>query len=372
MAGYDFLIIGAGIAGASAAFELGRHGRVLLLEREERPDYHATGRSTATFVESYGNSVVRALTRASRRFYESPPDGFADQPLLSPRGCLYVGREDQQDSLDKLLSRKGKPDLTAIDRGDAMSMVPILNAEHLSRAVLEPDAMDLNVNAIHQGYLRGHKAAGGDTIMRAGVRGLSFQEGRWVVKTAAGEFFAPVVVNAAGAWCDEIAEMAGVPPIGLIARRRTVISVPQPPNLGCDTWPLVRDVDEEFYFKPSSGRLLITPADEMRLPPSDVQPDEMDIALAVDRFERHTTAKVDKIEQRWAGLRTFALDNSPVVGPDQSAQGFFWLAGQGGYGFQTAPALAAITASLLAGTSFPAEFQALGVSHEAVAPGRMF
>ena len=166
--------------------------------------------------------------------------------------------------------------------------------------------------------------------------------------------------------------MAGVAPLGLTPKRRTVIGVTLPPGLDCNAWPLVRDIDEEFYFKPSSGSLLITPADEVPTPPCDAQPDEMDVALAIDRFERHTTAKVEKIEQRWAGLRTFAPDGSPVVGPDHGAPGFFWLAGQGGYGFQTAPALSKIAASLLVGASFPKEIQELGVSREAIAADRTF
>ncbi|RMD63062.1 MAG: FAD-binding oxidoreductase, partial [Alphaproteobacteria bacterium] len=258
----DFLIIGAGIAGASAGYELAAHGRVIVLEREDQPGYHSTGRSAAVYSESYGNRVVRAITSAGRAFFEAPPAGFAEGPLLSPRGFLFIARTDQRDSLDTLL---GDAEATAapvhpLDAAAARALVPILDPGYVAAAAAEPAAMDMDVHAIHQGFLRGLRARGGRIVARAEVRGLARIGEDWRAETTAGVFAAPVVVNAAGAWADEIAGLAGVRPVGLVPKRRTAFVFDPPQDIpGLARWPVVVDVNEQFYFKPDAGRLLGSP-----------------------------------------------------------------------------------------------------------------
>jgi D-arginine dehydrogenase len=377
---FDFIVIGAGIAGASAGYELaaqgrgqGRNGgRVALLEREDQPGYHTTGRSAALYIQSYGNETVRALTVGSWQFYTEPPEGFAERPLLSPRGVLFVGRPDQVAALDRLAAeaRPLAPHIQRLDAAAARALVPILRAEALGGAVLDSKAMEVDVNGLHQGYLRGLKARGGEVVTRAEVRGLQPGPSGWLVETKAGTFAAPVVVNAGGAWCDEIAVLAGAQPVGLVAKRRTVITFDAPAGLDTSAWPLAVGVAEDFYFKPDSGRLMGSPADETPMPPCDVQPDELDIAVAVDRIETATTLEIRCIGNTWAGLRTFAADKTMVVGFDPERAGFFWLAGQGGFGIQTAPAMGRLTAALATGGAVPEDLAVLGVTAAAVSPAR--
>jgi len=369
---FDFIVIGAGIAGASAGFELSAVGRVALLEREDQPGYHTTGRSAALYIQSYGNQTVRALTVGSWEFYTDPPAGFAEQPLLNDRGVLFVGRPDQIAELDRLAAetRPLAPHIQRLDASAARSLVPVLRADALGGAVLDSQAMEIDVNALHQGYLRGLKARGGAVVTRAEVRGLQPGTGRWQVETKAGTFTAPVVVNAAGAWCDEIAELAGATPVGLVPKRRTAITFDPPPGLDTRNWPLTVSVAEDFYFKPDSGRLMGSPAEETPMPPCDVQPDEIDIAIAVDRIQSATTLEIRRIHNSWAGLRTFDPDKTHVAGFDPQCEGFFWLAGQGGFGIQTAPAMGRLTAALATGGPLPEDLAALGVTAEALSPAR--
>ncbi len=377
---FDFIVIGAGIAGASAGYELaaqgrgeGRRGcRVALLEREDQPGYHTTGRSAALYIQSYGNETVRALTVGSWRFYSEPPEGFAERPLLSPRGVLFVGRPDQGAELDHLVAetRPLAPHIERLDTAAARDLVPILRTDALGGAVLDSKAMEIDVNGLHQGYLRGLKARGGVVVTRAEVRGLQPGPAGWRVETKAGNFAAPVVVNAAGAWCDEIAELAGAKPVGLVAKRRTAITFDPPPGLDTRNWPLTVSVAEDFYFKPDSGRLMGSPAEETPMPPCDVQPNEIDIAIAVDRIQAATTLEIRRIHNSWAGLRTFAPDRTHVAGFDPQREGFFWLAGQGGFGIQTAPAMGRLTAALATGGPVPEDLAELGVTAEAVSPAR--
>ncbi|MEE8504750.1 MAG: FAD-binding oxidoreductase [Kiloniellales bacterium] len=391
---FDFIVIGAGIAGASAGYELAAQGRgegrgqgqghngyrVALLEREDQPGYHTTGRSAALYIQSYGNQTVRALTVSSWQFYTEPPAGFAERPLLSPRGVLFVGRPDQVAALDRLVAetRPLAPHIRRLDAAAARALVPILRADALGGAVLDSKAMEIDVNGLHQGYLRGLKARGGAVVTRAEVRGLQSGPpnglagglGGWLVETKAGNFAAPVVVNAAGAWCDEIARLAGAQPIGLVPKRRTAITFDGPVGLDASAWPLTVGVAEDFYFKPDSGRLMGSPADETPMPPCDVQPDELDIAVAVERIQAATTLEIRRIGNSWAGLRTFAADKTPVAGFDPERAGFFWLAGQGGFGIQTAPAMGRLTAALATGGRLPEDLAALGVTAEAVSPAR--
>lgn len=374
----DFLVVGAGMAGASAAYELAAAGTVIVLERESQPGYHSTGRSAALYTQTYGHAAVRALTVASWDFYTAPPDGFAEHPLLTPRGVLLVGRADQSASLDAAFEegRRLTPSVERLDRAAALGRAPFLRDDYVAGAVWEPDAMDIDVHAIHTGYLRGVKARGGRVVTDAGVQGVARRGGLWQVETPAGTFAAPILVDAAGAWADALAGLAGVRPVGLVPKRRTAITF-EPvftdavDAAGLNGWPMVIDVDEQFYVKPDAGRLLLSPADETPVEPCDVQPEEFDIAVAIDRMEQAARFSVRRIAHKWAGLRSFVADKVPVVGFDEDAEGFFWLAGQGGYGIQTAPAVGRAAASLATGGGLPAEVAALGVRPADLAPSRL-
>jgi D-arginine dehydrogenase len=365
----DIVIIGAGIAGASAAAELSRTHKMILLERESMPGYHSTGRSAALFSEIYGGAPVRALSRASREFLFNPPDGFTAHPLVKPRGSLYVASTAQRASLDTFLANPDvQQSVHRIRREEALAACPILRPEYVDAAILEPDASDVDVHALHDGYLRLFKKRGGTLITSAEVRTLDRRNGAWIVATAAGTFRAPTIVNAAGAWADDVATKAGAAPQGIQPRRRTALLVELPAGQNPDAWPMTIDIDETFYFKPDAGLLLVSPADETAIDPCDVQPEEMDIAIAIDRVERATTLKINRIRKKWAGLRSFGPDRSPVIGFDPSLAGFFWLAGQGGYGIQTAPAAALLAATLVRGEALPQSFD--GFNPASVSPAR--
>jgi D-arginine dehydrogenase len=372
MTNCDFLVVGAGMAGASAAYELAEQGTVALIEREDMPGYHTTGRSAAVFTEAYGNRAIRGLTTASRAFYDAPPEGFAT-PLLTPIGAMFIGREDQRATVEQHYRECHAlvPSVTLIDGEEARRHVPILRPGYAACAVWEPDAMGIDVNALHQGYLRGLKARGGTLTTDAELLSLTRADGLWRAETRAGAFEAPVVGIAAGAWCDVVGDMAGARPIGLQPKRRTAFIFDAPEGIDPMGWPLMADIDEEFYIKPDSGRLLGSPADETPMPPQDIQPDELDIAIAVDRIEKATEVTVKRILNKWAGLRSFVADKTLVAGFDAEAEGFFWLAGQGGYGIQTAPAMGKIAAALASGGAFPAHVRERGVTAADLDPERL-
>lgn len=368
----DVLIIGAGMAGASAAYFLAPHAKVVLLEREPQPGYHATGRSAALYSETYGNATVRAITTASRPFYFQPPEGFSAYPLVTPRGALIVGGAAEHDALRQTLDamRALVPNIEWWTQAQIMQRVPVLHPEAAVFGVFEPDAMDMDVHGIHQGFLRGAKAAGAQLVCDAGVSRIRHDGRAWCVDTAAGSFSAPILVNAAGAWCDELAQLAGVRPVGLVPMRRTAFTCEVPASVQMQDWPLVIDAAETFYFKPEAGLLLVSPANADPVPAQDVQPEELDVAIAVDRLEMATTLQIRQVRRKWAGLRSFVADKTPVLGFAPDAPGFFWLAGQGGYGIQTAPAMGELTAALLRGHPVPPAMAALGVRQAALAPGR--
>lgn len=368
----DIVIIGGGIAGAAAGFALAPSRRVILLERESQPGYHSTGRSAALFTEAYGNSAIRALTIASRAFFIAPPPGFAEHELLTPRGVVMVGRADQKERFERALedAHRHVKSVARLTLEEVFTRLPVMRRDYATDGFVEPEAMDIDVHAVHRGYLRGLTAQGGRIVTDAEVTGFSRDGNGWRVATRAGEFAAPVVINAAGAWCDEVAKLAGLAPIGLVPKRRTAITFDPPAGLSSHAWPSMIDVDEEFYFKPDAGRILASPADETPMPPCDVQPDELDIAILVDRLEQATTLQVKRIASKWAGLRSFVADKTLVAGFDPQAEGFFWLAGQGGYGIQTSPTMARVTAGLVAGKGLPADVTDLGVSEATLAPGR--
>jgi D-arginine dehydrogenase len=366
----DIAVIGAGIAGAGAAYELARTHRVIVLEREDQPGYHTTGRSAALFTENYGNAAMRALTIASRAFLEQPPDGFAATPILTPRGTMFIAPAGQAALCDGLIKEAGDPRrLYDIDPRDALRRVPIVRPEWVARALYEPDARDIDVNALHQGYLRGMRARGGALKTGAEVRALAPQRGGWRVETAAGTIAAARVINAAGAWADVVAGLAGATPIGLVPKRRTAFIVDCPTDAA--SWPAVCDAAESFYFKPEAGRLLASPADATPSPPCDAQPEELDIAVAVDRIQEATTLEVRRIVRKWAGLRSFVADGTTVVGESASAPGFFWLAGQGGYGIQTSAAMARTAAAALRSEPIEAALAERGVSFDTLSPRRL-
>ena len=369
---FDVIVLGAGMAGASVAAELAPHRRVLLLELEDQPGRHTTGRSAAMFFESYGNATVRGLTRASRAFLEQPPEGFADVALMSPRAALFVAGSDAESRLQDMLSSfQEGTELQPLPREEALRLVPILRPDAVAAAALDDSGRDMEVAAILQGYLRLLRRAGAQVVLGAGEVALHRQAGQWTVDSRAGRFQAPVLVNATGAWADAVARQAGACPVGLQPMRRTAMTIPAPEGHDTRHWPMVIDVDETVYFKPDAGQFLLSPANEDPMDPCDVAPEELDIAIAVDRFETLTTHPVRRIAHRWAGLRSFVADRSPVAGWDTQAEGFFWLAGQGGYGIQMAPALARAAAALVMGQALPADIAAQGVTADALSPRRL-
>ena len=368
---FDLIILGAGMAGASLAAELAPHRKVLVLEMEDQPGRHATGRSAAMFFESYGNPTVRALTRASRAFLEHPPAGFADAALMTPRAALIVANAEGLGRLEAMINgADAAPSMRQISAAEALQRVPILRPDWLAGAVLDESGCDMEVAAIHQGYLRVARRAGARMVLGAAEVQLERKAGQWCVRGRAGEFSAPVLVNATGAWADAVARQAGIPTVGLQPKRRTAITIAAPTGHDSRGWPMTIDVDESVYFKPDAGQMLLSPANEDAMEPCDVAPEELDIAIAVDRFETLTTETVKRISHRWAGLRSFVADKSPVAGFDPRAEGFFWLAGQGGYGIQMAPALARAAAALVMGRAWPADIAAQGVAPEDIAPDR--
>lgn len=350
----DVVIVGGGIAGASLAFRLAGLCRVVLLEAEPQPGYHASGRSAALFTASYGAGPVRALADASRDFLLNPPPAFGHAPLANPRGVLWLAREDQAAALAALRAQLagGQADLQDCPLDMAQRLCPVLRSGYAAAAALEAGAFDIDVHALLQGYLRAFRAGGGELRTGAAVAAIRRCGSAWQVDTAAQRYQCALLVNAAGAWADQVAALAGVAPVGLVPKRRTAITfdpLGAADGAPLSRWPCVIDVEEGFYFKPEAGRVLASPADETPAPPGDAQAEEFDVAIAVDRIERATCLRVERIAARWAGLRSFVADGVPVAGIDAGAPGFFWLAAQGGYGIMTSPALRELTAALITG-----------------------
>jgi D-arginine dehydrogenase len=366
----DVIVIGAGIAGASVAWFLAPHARVAVLERESFPGFHTTGRSAAHFSESYGSPQVRALSRATRPFLERPPAGFAGHAILQPRGALVIGSAEQADRVreDYEAVRRYTPSLALLDASAVAGMLPVLRPEAARIAYLEPDAADIDVNELHQGFLRGAKANGVALHVDTAVRSIRREGGEWVVNDA---WRAPVVVNAAGAWADVIADMAGVEPLGLEPRRRSAFTFAPPEGVDTAAWPFVVDIDETFYFKPDAGLLLGSAANADPTHPHDVQPEEYDIALGIHRIEEATTMSIRRPTRTWAGLRSFVADGDLVGGFAPDAAGFFWLAAQGGYGIQTSAAMAEACASMILGQPMPWHLQDQGITAELLGPARL-
>lgn len=371
-AAYDVAIVGAGIAGASAAYFLAPQARVAVLERETQPGYHTTGRSAALYSETYGNASVRSLTRASRAFYDEPPAGFAEHTLLTPRGVVFFGREDHRKMLeahaDELRATGGRIEWLAPE--EIVARVPALRPAWAAVGLAEPDAEDIDVHALLSGFLRGARAAGATLITDAALEAAAYDNGGWRLTTRAGEIRAGILVNAAGAWADEVASLAGAAPLGLAPLRRTAIVFECRQFTDTARWPAAVDATEDLYFRPDAGRMLASPADETPSPPCDAQPEELDIATLIERLQKATAFDIARITARWAGLRTFAPDRSLVAGFDPTRKGFFWLAGQGGYGIQTAPAMGQLVAALIKNEPLPAALLDAGVDLSALNPAR--
>jgi D-arginine dehydrogenase len=334
---FDIAVIGAGMAGASTAAFLSAARRVALIEAEDVAGYHTTGRSAAIWIQNYGPPDVRELTRLSRPFYEAPPTGFSDVPLIRRRAVLMLATESQRPDLEAALATGQGLRRASIQ--EARAMVPALRPGYLAGAALEEDAFDMDVAAIHQGFLRMLRANGGELGLRNRAGRIEKRGDVWNVETASGEVFrALVVVNAAGAWGDAVATLAGAVPLGLQPRRRTAAII-DPSPFDVSDWPMIIDVAEEWYARPEARtRLMVSPADETPTHAHDVQPEEIDVAIGIDRMQQALDIGVQRVEHSWAGLRTFTPDGSLAFGWDPLVDGFFWCVGQGGYGIQTAPA----------------------------------
>lgn len=377
---FDVVIVGAGIAGASLAYRLAAETqprpRVLLLEREPQPGYHSTGRSAAMFMETYGTPQIQALTRASRAFYEQPPAGFSDHPILQDRGCLYIATQEQHselvDSYRALHERAANVQL--LDPADALGLVPCLRPEAVAGgAVFEPDARDLDVHGLHQGFLAAARRHGAVVHCNAEVEsGTRSDDGRWTLALTDGTHLdAGIVVNAAGAWADHVAARCGVAPVGLTPCRRSAFTFAAPEGVNCSAWPAVVGIDESFYFKPDAGQLLGSPANADPVDAHDVVAEELDVATGIYHIETATTLTIRRPAHVWAGLRSFVRDGDLVVGFDAAQPGFFWLAAQGGYGIQSAAGVSAMAAALLTGQDLPAYLVDEGVAPSLLTPARL-
>lgn len=368
----DILIIGGGMAGASAGYFMADDARVILLERESQPGYHTTGRSAALFFENYGNATIRKLNKATRPFLESPPDGFADAPLMTPRGAVAVATEALMGTLEAELAQS--PSMERIEGKALFEIAPYLDPDRIVAGAYEAGAMDMDVHAILQGFLRGMRSKGGRVVTDAEVTGMSRTDGVWTVETRAGTFSAPIVVNAAGAWCDVVGEMAGAAPIGLIPKRRTAftfdVTLRDGTTADPSRWAMADLCDESWYVRPEGGRMMGSPADEIPSPPTDAQPEIEDVAAAIDRIQTDTLFTIARPHSTWAGLRSFVADKSPVAGFAPEADGFFWLAGQGGYGIQTSAAMGRFSAAMALGRDVPEDMAALGLTKEELAASR--
>jgi D-arginine dehydrogenase len=370
---FDIVIIGAGISGAGAGYALAGQRKVLLLEGEAQPGYHSTGRSAAVYEPNMGSATVRAFNIASGPFLKSPPAGFAERPLMTPRGELTICDGENRPALERLLALDGVGGnkVSEISLAEVASLVPVIRCEDMRWAAYEPGVMDMDVHAIHQGYLKGFAARGGKLLCDARVTRIERRDGLWRIEADSEVVAAPLVINAAGAWADSVAVLAGLSPLGLQPKRRTAAILPPPEGYDVRDWPVLGVAGDEAYMNSQSGKLLASPGDETPVEPQDVQPEEMDVAVLVDWIERRTTIQVRRIERRWAGLRTFAPDNAPVAGEDPAAAGFWWLAGQGGYGIMMSESLGRSLAALILAGELPQDVRALGVTAEAVGPGRL-
>ncbi|MCF8611573.1 FAD-binding oxidoreductase [Gordonia sp. HY285] len=369
---FDVVVIGGGIAGVSIGYELAADRRVCLVEQEGTLAFHTTGRSAALYLETFGNASVRALTGASRAQLTDPPADF-DGPILASRPYLVFAREGRGDALTAFYDdvRRQAPAVELLSADDAVGLAPYLRRAAIEAALIDPASMDVDVHALHQGYVRGLRRRGGEIRTHAAVTALDRAHGVWTAAFGDGRTVrAPVVVDAAGAWADTVAECAGAAPIGVRPMVRTIFGVDAPEGLETSNLPVVNDLDDAFYIKPEANGLLCSPADETPSHPHDVRPGDLEIARAIDSINEVTDLRIRHVRSSWAGLRTFAPDRSPVVGFDPGVEGFFWFAGQGGYGIQMADGLARSGAAVFRGEGLPDDVVARGAQASALAPDR--
>ena len=344
----DVIVAGAGIAGASIAGRLAGKVKVAVLEMEAHPGVHATGRSSANYEPTYGPPLIRELTKASGAFFRAPPGGFADVPLVAPRGCLAVGGPDDGALADQAIATGYR----RTDFAGARALVPLLR-EGAAHHLIDDSLMDIDVEALLRGFLTQHRRAGGALHFGARLEAGRREGGIWRLETAAGAFEAPVLVNAAGAWADDVARHCGLPSIGLVPKRRSACIVAAPVGINVMAWPQLISLSDTFYAKPTGGKLQISPADAEPCEPHDAFADDLALAEGIDAYGQAVAHEVTRIERSWGGLRSFVAGGDPVVGFDPAADGFFWCAGHGGYGIQSAPALSEIAAALVLGGSSP-------------------
>jgi D-arginine dehydrogenase len=373
---FDIIIFGAGIAGASLAWRLAGQRSVALVERESQPGFHSTGRSAAMFMETYGPPMVRALTRASRAFYERPPEGFSPA-LIQPRGVLYLATHGQEKELAQTRQELSAncPGLVTLDAGTTLAHVPCLRPDVVHGALYDAGAQDMDVHALHQGFLRGFRqkaGADGEVRTAATLTQATHDGQRWTLQFSDGETLrAKIAVNAAGAWADELAAMFGAQPIGLVPHRRSAFTFKAPEGMDPSHWPAVVGVDESYYFKPDAGQLLGSPANADPTVPHDVVPEELDIAMGIHQIESVSTLTIRRPSSTWAGLRSFVSDGEMVIGHDDDCPGFFWLAAQGGYGIQSAAGASALADALIRQTALPEELARQGVDTSRLSPARL-
>jgi D-arginine dehydrogenase len=363
----DVIVIGGGIAGASAAAEIGAEGaRVVVLEMESQAGYHATGRSAAMYEPYEGAPLVRALTRASYSFLSQPPDGFVEVPLLSPRGVLEVAYPGNE----RLVEEAKSSGFVEVDAAFAHARLPLIKLDGAISILWHGEAQDIDVDALYVGRLRALRRAKGEIITDASVREGTRKSGVWRLEAGDDSYEAPTVVLAAGAWSDAVARSCGVRPVGLQPKRRSAAIIAGPAGVAVNDWPEVLPIDSSFYCKPMGGKLMLSPSEEEPVEPHDAWADDLRLAEAAAGLESLVDMQVKRLERTWGGLRTFAPDSVPVVGFDPEAAGFFWLTGQGGHGIQTSPALSKLAAALIAGRAVPADLVQEGVSAEPLSPRR--
>ncbi|GGD68555.1 glycerol-3-phosphate dehydrogenase [Rhizobium anhuiense] len=372
---FDIAIIGGGIVGAALAHTIGNRRSVVLLEREEAWGYHSTGRSAAEFSLRFQSEGAGRLIRASAGFLQTPPDGFCDLPLIRPRGNLCIAQAEKAGHLHHIFEaerNKSAPmarPLQLLTVADALALVPFLDPDWVAAALYDPDCWDIEVDSLLQSYLKSARHAGADLRRNAEVTGARMEGSAWRLETNGADLLATTVVNAAGGWADPVALHFGATPLGLVPYRRTAITVPVE-GYDVSAMPEINEIDEDFYFKPDAGRLLVSPADETPVTPHDAWPEELDIAQAAQYLSDCTKLEIHRISHSWAGLRTFAPDRLPVIGASKRAPGFFWLAGLGGFGIQSSPAVAALASSLLLETPIPAALRQEGITAETFSPIR--
>lgn len=373
MRDYDVAIIGGGIAGLSLAYFLTPHRSVVVIEREEGLGYHSTGRSAAEFVLRYNTPEVCALASISKSFFDNPPEGFSEVALLKQRGGVMITNAEKIDRFEEVFAEESRAnaEIQRLTIDEVIARVPILRRDYVAAAYYDPHFWDIEVENLVQGYVRGARRHGATIVERSDVLAPHRDGDRWVLTTSAGNVSAKTIVNAAGGWADPVADLFGVAPVGIVPHRRTAITVDLPEGIDALTLPEINEIDEDFYMKPEGGRLLASPADATPCEPADVQPEEIDVAWAAHYIEEATTVPVRRIFKSWAGMRSFSSDKLPVIGFARDRPDFFWLAGQGGYGILTSPALGALAANLVVGTSPPEGFDAVGLDPSKFSPARL-